>query len=200
LTLIEINNDLTILNMYRKLPLYILVSGSSAMGKESFESIRIGFQTLKDTCMMDPFLIETLQISIIQMGSDAWSKDPMIPIHQWTPSLLFPEGKNELVLGAALTVLNYRIAQEVTPLSLVSKGDFCPLIVILVSSPPTDDWVDAATSVLNRTFPHLASCLTILVGSKVKASDFKQVSGLNPMYLNEVTPKVWRDFFRWIDQ
>ena len=186
--------------MYRKLPLYFIIGGSPTLGKDSFEAIWNGFQSLKDIFLKDPYALETLHISVIQVSSDAWSITPLTPINSWRPPVLYPEGTGELAFGAAIKILDNRISQDVIPASTAFKGDFCPLIFILVSSPPTDDWINVTKSVLNRTNPHLASCLTLLVGSDVKPSDFEQVPGLNPVILNNNTRGLVSHFISWVDQ
>lgn len=184
--------------MYRKLPLYFIIAGSPTLAKDSFEAIWNGFQSLKDTFMKDPYALETLHISVIQVSSDAWSIAPLTPIDSWRPPLLYPEGTGELALGAAFRILDFHIAQEVIPASTDFLGDWCPLIFIMVSNIPTDDWVDVTRSVLNRTSPSIGNCMTLLVGSDVKISDFSQVPGLNPMI--NPTAESFKQFFRWVYQ
>lgn len=186
--------------MDRKLPLYFIIGGTPTLDKDSFEVIWNGLQLLKDTFLKDPYALENLHVSVIQVSSDAWSIDALTPIDRWRIPLLHPEGTGELALGAAFKILDYRISQEVIPKSLEFKGDFCPLVFIMVDSPPTDDWVNVTSSVLNRTHPHIGSCFMVLVGSDVKPSDFEQVPSLNPVTFDDDITVKSRQFFRWVDQ
>ncbi|WP_143741769.1 vWA domain-containing protein [Thiorhodovibrio frisius] len=180
--------------------MYFVISGSPKMGKASFEAIWNRLHGLKNALVQDPYALETLYVSLIQASSDAWTKDPLTPIDRWRPSLIFPEGAGELALGAACAILDYRINQEVKAVSNLFQGDFCPLIVILINSHPTDDWKQNANSLLTRPSPQIASCATLLLGSDVHPSDFREVPKLNPIYFVDADSGFWRQFFRWEDQ
>ena len=186
--------------MERKLPLYFVISGSSKMGRKSFEAIWNGMNTIRNAIMSDPYAIETVHICVIQVCSDAWSQQLLTPAFSWRPSLIFPEDTNELVLGAAFRILDHRISQDVVSPSKNFRGDFCPLIILMLNSPPTDEWIRIASSVLNRSHPPIASCVTLLLGSNVSFSDFIEVPELCPINIADALPVFWVPFFRWVDQ
>ena len=187
------------MTIYRKLPIYFLISGVPAIGKESFEAISEGFRSLKGALLQDPIAVETVHVCVIEAGSDAWAINQLTPVDRWQPPVLSWEGSGEFALGAAFRILEFRIANEVTSATAGFPGDWCPLIFILACKPPTDDWVDMARLVLNRSSPRIGHCLTLLVGTETKPSDFEFVSGLNPMNLDDASPGIFR-FFRWVDQ
>lgn len=186
--------------MERKLPLYFIISGSSRMEKKSLELIHNGFVNIKNYLIKDPYAIETFYISVIQVCSDAWTQQPLTPLSQWRPSLIFPDDTKKLVLGAAFRVLNYRISQDVSLPSKNFPGDFCPLILIMIDTFPTDDWVNAANLLLNRSSPRIASCLMVLLGSDVQASDFLEVPKLQTINFHDANLTCFKNFFVWIDQ
>ena len=155
---------------------------------------------LKEDCLKDPMALEVLNVSVIAAGSDAWQKEARAPIDRFEIPFLFQEGGRELVLGAAFTVVSNCIHREVIPRSFDFPGDFCPLIAILVDRSPSDDWVEAASLLLNRTSPRIGSCLTLLAGSDVRKEDFHRVPRMNPVYLSDVTCDTWKQGLRWIDE
>src|SRR5207244_3256081 len=97
-------------------------------------------------------------------------------------------GAGELALGAAFTLVSNSIERELVPKSIGCPGDFCPLIFALVDRPPTDEWVTAATRLLNRSSPRIAAWLTILAGSQVAREDSRRVPGMNPIAVGDITP------------
>ena len=185
---------------FRILPLYLVISCSGSMGKESLESVMQGIESLKETILQDPMASETLWMSVIVAGSDAWQIDPLVPIDRFNIPFLFQEGAGDLILGAAFKLVNSSINRELVPKSIGCSGDFCPLIFVLVDHAPTDDWVDAATSLLNRTSPRIGSWLTMLTGTKARREDYHYVPGMNLIELGNLQHDQLKAFFRWIDQ
>ncbi len=183
---------------FRKLPLYFVVSCSRALEGLPLQAVMQGLQSFKAECLREPMTLETLYISTIVAGSDAWQVDPLAEIASFSIPYLFAEGAGELALGAAFTLLNRSIEREVAPKSAGYVGDYCPLILVLLDRYPTDDWIGAARSVLNRSTPRIANCLTLLVGSEVRSEDFRHVAGLNPV--DSLSPERLKHFFRWMEQ
>lgn len=185
---------------FRRLPLYFVVSCSRSMGPDALYAVMEGLQSLKQTCMQNPVAIETLHVSVIAAGSDAWQKDPLAPIDRLDIPFLFPEGAGELALGAACTIANNCIEREVTPKSPGIPGDYRPLIVMCVNHSPSDNWVEPAKELLGRTSPPIGGCLTLLLGPDANEEDFRHVAGMNPVSPRDVTPGMWTQVFRWLDQ
>jgi hypothetical protein len=107
------------------------------------------------------------------------------------PSL---EASGATALGAALKLLSDCLATEVRKSSAEMKGDFKPLVLLLMDGPPTDTWEDAATA-LRATFDITIIC--IACGDEADLDVLKKISDIT-VEMRSLTPSQFQAFFEYI--
>lgn len=152
----------------RRLPIYFIVSTSNYIDKwnnvlnQFLSGIRI-----------DPFMLETAYISIITSGEIAKVALPL------TESVLIniPTFKKENgnVLGTALNLLMDDIDKNVVKTTMEQKGDWKPIVILLVDGMPTDNISQA----LERWKHHyMYKSITILIDNNDASKILETISNI----------------------
>ena len=82
-----------------RLPVYFIIGCSRSIDMEFLNAVMQGLESFKSACLQVPEAIETIHVSVITAGSDAWQIDPLVPIDRFVSPFLFQEGAGELALG-----------------------------------------------------------------------------------------------------
>lgn len=187
----------------RRLPIYFLIDGSLFTEGEVWEAMNNGIAILLCALRQDLYAKETAWFSIIAFADAAWQIVPLKPIDSgnFAPPPTFANAKGKASLGAALRELNEAIDRELVPKTQGKLGDFCPLVFILISNNPTDDWVIEAKNLLNRRNRKVGFIILITAGSKVDSVKLKAVFPESiTLPLDAADTTTVPSFFRWIDQ
>ena len=135
----EGSSDITDPPYTRKLPVYVLIDCSASMSGASIAAVRQGIKTLLADLQSDPQALETVWISVITFDSDAKQVVPLTPIDQFNAPTIDASGTTSL--GAALKLLLDCVDKEVRKTTPDRKGDFAPIILCVLGSAPTDNWI-----------------------------------------------------------
>ena len=161
---------------YRRIPVYILVDTSGSMKGAPIEALNNQLKELKDALMSDPFAIESAWFSLITFGGgNARVVCPLTNVVNFEPPIL--EASGLAPLGDAMKKLNECIDKEVQLRDENYKGDYKPLVYVLISGCPTDDgWREAVEAVKNRINRKVATTVTLGCGSEVDEEVIRFIS------------------------
>ena len=105
---------------------------------EPIASVEKGLATMLATLRKDASAMEIAYISVITFGTTAKQVVPLTELSQfYPPKLTLSSGTS---LGAALDLLEKRVAAETTKNTTESKGDYKPIAFLLTDGEATDRW------------------------------------------------------------
>ena len=139
--------------MMRKQPIYFVIDSPSSMCGEPIRCFSNLIREFIQQAKLDPWGIETFHISIISTNSenveilqplaDLASVEGKIP-------LIYCQGKSNVFKG--LEILKDRVAIEVEKTNKVKKGDYRPVLFLMVGTIPQSDFTESDLEYLNKTF------------------------------------------------
>ncbi len=115
----------------RRLPVYLLLDCSGSMYGEPIEAVKNGVQVLVSTLRQDPYALETAYLSIITFDSSARQVAPLTELSAFQQPNIQASGCT--ALGEALALLAQKADQEVTKTTADQKGDWKPLVCMVVA-------------------------------------------------------------------
>ncbi|MDR3109028.1 MAG: VWA domain-containing protein [Planctomycetaceae bacterium] len=176
----------------RKLPIYILLDTSESMVGEPIQAVEQGLVTLLSALRKDPYALEMAHLSVITFGTAAKQAVPLTELSQFqTPKLILGSGTS---LGAALELLEKRIAAEVTKSTAEVKGDYKPLVFLMTDGEPTDRWESAADRMMkNRSLQLVA----IGCGQDTNLNTLRRITEL-VICGTEANQETLTKFFKWV--
>lgn len=176
--------------MAQRLPVYLLLDVSASMAGEPIEALRQGVRALQFELSEDPQAARTAWVSVIAFGSGARQLTPLTALSRFRAPSLEVEGTS--ALGAALRLLDRCIEREVVPPREGEAGDFLPMAFLLTDGAPTDEWRDAAGTLVGRV--RLVAC-----GAGARA-DMKTLRELAPdaLALNSLSAGALAEYFSFV--
>lgn len=176
----------------RKLPIYFILDTSESMVGEPISAVETGLRSMLSTLRKDPYALEMAYLSIITFGTTARQLVPLTELFQFqVPNLVLGSGT---VLGAALDLLEKRIAAEVTKTTKEEKGDYKPLVFLMTDGEPTDRWEAAADRFMrNRSMQFVA----IGCGPDANLDTLRRITEL-VLRSDEMNEETLATFFKWI--
>lgn len=180
----------------RRLPIYLLVATSASMQGVKIAAINDGITEIWQELMSDPRSAETVYISLITFA-DQVSQSPLTPMAQFVPPQLSVAGRG-VSLGAALHLLNESLDRDIILNVPSGKGDYTPIVFLLMDSPPTDDWQPEAQRLRSRSTARPLHIIGLAIGD-ASIYVMQQVTS-TVLKMQYVTPEVWRQFFTWTSQ
>ncbi len=176
----------------RRLPVYLLLDCSSSMTGEPIEAVRVGMKTLLGELKSDPQALETVYLSVITFDSGARQVVPLTELMLVQEPPLRATGGTSL--GAALTLLQDCIDNEVRKSTAEQKGDWRPLIFMMTDGNPTDSWQGPADAIKQaRPGNFIASA----AGSGVNEDVLKSITEI-VVRLDSLEPDALKQFFEWV--
>jgi len=176
----------------RRLPIYFVVDCSESMVGEPIAGVEQGLATMLAALRKDPYALETAHISLITFATTAKQTVPLTELCQFQlPKLVLGSGT---ALGAALELLEKRIATEIIKTTADVKGDYKPLVFLLTDGEPTDRWEAAADRLMkNRGLQVIA----IGCGPDANPATLRQITELVVLG-EEANQETLTKFFRWV--
>jgi|GEM_PF-4979402 len=124
----------------RRAPTYFLVELSRRYSLRECEELEQSFNDFISCCNQDPQALETLWLSVITDGGAKGGPPPLTSVVEYASSRLFTNREsNEVAIAPLLSKAAEQMTEEILLRSITSKGDYSPLVVILLLGPPTDD-------------------------------------------------------------
>ncbi|MDR1962710.1 MAG: VWA domain-containing protein [Planctomycetaceae bacterium] len=176
----------------RKLPIYFVLDTSESMVGEPIKAVEQGLATMLAALRKDPYALETAYLSVITFGTATKQIVPLTELSQFqAPKLVLGSGTS---LGAALELLEKRIAAEVTKSTADVKGDYKPLVFLMTDGEPTDRWEKQADKFLHNR--HL-TFVAIGCGRDVNLNTLRKITEI--VILGDEANKETLDrFFKFI--
>jgi len=178
----------------RRLPVYLLLDCSSSMSGVKIQQVNTGVQTIYQELQNDPRSADTVHISIIPFNTTAYQMD-LVPITQFQPPSLQANGST--ALGAALSLLNQSLDNDLIQNQPGKKGDYKPLVFLLTDGMPTDSWQGEATKLQNRTSNKTANIIAIAIGSDADTSVLHQIAN-SVLLMTDVNSSNLNALFQWV--
>ena len=177
----------------RRLPVYLLVDCSEAMSGEPIEAVRQGIKALLSDLNSVPLAINTAFLSVITFNSSANQVYPLTELMAFKePYLTTNKG---CALGDALKLLEECIGREVIKSTPYNKGDFNPIVFLILGGMPSDNWEHIADRIKQKKSITITVCIA---GSYSDLSIFKRLTD-NFLDLNNIQPDTFKYFFHWFE-
>lgn len=167
------------------------------MAGPAFDAVTEGVNTLLGELRSDPNALESVWLSVISFSAKARVLTPLTDLVDFQiPQLTLGSGTS---LGVALTLLEQRMAAEVTIQTAETKGDWKPIVFILTDGDPTDTWFSIADRFHKAISGRKANVIAVACGSAVNLDNLRRVTPTVLRFKENSTPS-FREFFKWISQ
>ena len=176
----------------RRLPVYLLLDTSGSMMGEPLEAVRQGLRALVADLMSEPLALETAHLSVITFSDDARQASPLTELPAFeTPDL---QAGGFTSLGAALTLLEDCLENEVRKSSATQRGDWKPMIFLMTDGQPTDEWEQVAERIKRKKVGNIVACAA---GTEADPNMLKQITD-NVVILHDLDPNGLKEFIKWV--
>ncbi|MDR1959894.1 MAG: VWA domain-containing protein [Planctomycetaceae bacterium] len=176
----------------RKLPIYFVLDTSESMVGEPTRAVEQGLAAMLAALRKDPYALETAYLSVITFGTTAKQIVPLTELSQFqAPKPVLGSGTS---LGAALELLEKRVAAEVAKSTAGVKGDYKPLVFLMTDGEPTDRWEKAADRIMkNRSLQMVA----IGCGPDTNLNTLRRITEI-VLAGTEASQETLTKFFKWV--
>ena len=162
---------------------------------DGVNAVQQGMETMIRALRTDPHALETVWLSCITFDREARLVFPLTELTEvQAPKLSVRPGT---ALGAALNLCADRIQAEVRRTSVVHKGDWRPLIVLLTDGQATDNWTSALQRLGQNVKPKPANIYAIGCGDDVDVAELRQLTDI-VLHLKEMTEDKIKKLFVWL--
>ena len=180
----------------RRLPVYLLIDTSGSMKGEPIESVKVGIEAMIAGLRMDPFALESVNISIITYDREVKVVMPLTPLDELQmPEIQTPDS-GPTHTGKALEVLCQQVDKEVRMSTPEQKGDWMPLLFIMTDGRPSDIQLynQMIPEVKKRKFAAIIGCAA---GMNAKVEPLKLLT--DQIYsLDTMDSTAFKQFFQWV--
>jgi uncharacterized protein YegL len=193
---VEIRGDV------RRLPVYVLLDTSNIMAGIPIQSLHRGLELLKNEIEADTMARETVSLGIITFGDERAEllTNGLVPIGEFQVPEMKARGASRS-LGQALILLNESIERDVKLAKRgESKGDWKPLVFILITGKPTDEWQSPRQAIKARQNRKVVNVITVGCGPKMDEQILKEIA-LGPSFqMEDMSEEAFPQFFEWVSQ
>lgn len=122
----------------RRLPVYFLIDTKSEIGSEELAALNNGTNVMLSSLKYNPQLIETCHISINSLSVNSYKINELIPIENITSIKLICT--ESCFLGKSISLLSEFLQKQILK-NQEGKGDWKPIVFILLLNEPDDDYI-----------------------------------------------------------
>ena len=161
----------------RRLPIYFVIDASGDMSGAPIEAVRRRLEQFEIGVQGDVYALETVYIGIITFGGGGatFITKGLIPFDQFAPPQIDVSGQTPF--GQALCLLNDSLDKDVRRhVRGGPKGDWKPLVFIVLGSEPTDDWKEAREKIRQRDSAKVCKVITVGCGPYVDYEKLKEIA------------------------
>ena len=177
----------------RRLPVYLVLDTSGSMSGEPIQAVENGMQMLISALRQDPQALESAYLSVITFDSNAQQVVPLTDLASFQLPSLNARGSTEL--GAALKLVKGCAAKEVQKSTPEKKGDWRPLVFLMIDGGPTDDWKKGLAEFQSSKWGMVVCCAA---GQGADANVLKEISPECVVQLDTADSKSLAAFFKWV--
>jgi uncharacterized protein YegL len=146
----------------RRLPVYLLLDVSASMAGAPIQAVNKGVNLFYEELMNDRSAIEMAHIAVIAFDSQAKMVVPLTALAQFSPPTL--GAGDGTSLGAALHLLNESLDRDIRFDTPDHKGDYKPLVFLVIDGMPTDHWKHEASALRSRARQKTATVIALGLG------------------------------------
>lgn len=190
----EINNEKPQKKYNRRQPIYFLMDTSKNMEGEPIQAIRQGIKLLLADLRSDPLSIETAWLSLITFDNDARQLVPLTEITNFSEPSLQVSKQSGVALGKAIYILNSCLDREINLPKSGQKGDWKPIVFIMISDNPTDN-IDESILLIKQKINFIK--IQVLAGDpSVDCSIFSFLNS-SILHVDTLQPGSFSEIFKW---
>lgn len=186
---VTVSSSATVSNTIKRLPIYMVVDGSNRANDYAL-NLDLGVRTLADRLRGRKSKGASTNIWLILADEDGQQSDPLTEIERFTLPKLMRRGK--CGLGRALAKVNASISSK--PL------DGKPLVIVVLTGAPDDDWAGQANHLHNLAAQGKANVFVIGVGGYNDPVTLKRLTTSTPLILPVLTQIYAQQTFEWLYQ
>jgi uncharacterized protein YegL len=194
----------------RHLPVYFLLDTTDSMEGPPILSVKDGLEQFQQAVSSDPFVRDTIKVGVITFGSKAkFVSNGLEPITSFQPPNL-ENSRTTRRLDLAFRILLESIDRDVVKTREGKrKGDWKPVVFILLNGPPSDElgnptdhlWRHAREKLINREKGQIkiGTIVAVGVGSNVDNNIINAIS-LGSGFKLENSEGYFASLFNFISQ
>jgi uncharacterized protein YegL len=178
-----------VISATKRLPVYVVVDGSSRASDYAL-NLDLGVRVLADRLRGRANKGASASLSLLLADEDGQQPVPLTEIERFTLPKLVRRGK--CGLGRALAKVNADIASKPT--------DGKPLVIIVLTGAPEDEWTSQADQLRNLAAQGKANVFVVGVGGYNDAIALKRLTPATPLSLPVLTQMYAQQTFDWLYQ
>jgi len=185
----------------RRLPVYLVLDTSDTMQGHAIVGINEGVSMIYRELISDPRTTESVYLSVLTFPAQVYHSPVFVPVDQFVPPYLSAAGPS--LLGEAIHRLNESLEYDIIPSGLGEiKGDYRPMVFVLLGSHPIDDWRSEVRRLSTHAFSQWsgksANIVGIGVGPNADMAALREMTNYQVFRLEEMTSNQLRGLFVWI--
>jgi uncharacterized protein YegL len=176
----------------RRLPVYFLLDCSEVMAGAPLLAVQQLLEEVHLHLLDDPQTRETAYISLIRF-SEMVAQDALEDVDSFVvPVLTTAPGRS---FGAALRILRESLRDDLIPSRENQRGDFHPVVFVLLAGPPTDSFALEAQALRLLTGPQRPTFVGMAEGRSGAAQVLRGLTD-EVVELSAITPDTLRPLFQ----
>ncbi|MFT7073406.1 MAG: hypothetical protein ACJAX3_002402 [Patiriisocius sp.] len=174
----------------RRLPIYFLIDTSVEMLGHHMETLKNVLQVMLSSFRQNPQLVESGVLSINNLSESNNKINPLIEVSKYELNDL--QSSQYCFLGKSLSLLIEDIDKNVVKTTQEVKGDWKPLVFVLLASEPKDEYLN----IVNELKKVRQRTIVILIGNKVSIETANAISD-NVVHMDNVDSLQISKYFAW---
>ncbi len=186
---VVVSSSASVSSVTKRLPVYVVLDGSSRASDYAL-NLDLGVRTLADRLRGRASKGASASLSLLLADEDGQQPTPLTEIERFSLPKLVRRGT--CGLGRALTKVNADISSKLM--------DGKPLVIIVLTCAPEDDWILQADQLRNVAEHGKANVFVISVGGYSDTVTLKRLTPSPPLSLPVLTQVYAQQTFDWLYQ